>query len=277
MGAKRTHRVPCFGGLQNGGFQKCGFGGCSPTPTNRNEGTFGCSPVPKTRTRVHSDVPQYWEFPNLVVSNLVVCNFYVEALFLAHLHPFALFCGLAFALFCVHLRSFALICVLLRTTAFRTTAFGNCRQYREPVRGYIHCTLFRNRPFVSFRVFEDVLFETVFDPSPNDKGRYDRDRQRGITEGIFSLWDSLESLGSLELRVPAIQNPSNPQPPVFVEFSSGCRKRSAAKGVRSLFFVFGTLSVTFRSLFLTLLSLFSSLFCQTPFAGLLLRQGDFVF
>ena len=57
---------------------------------------------------------------------------------------------------------------------------------------------------------------------------------------------------------------------------SGCRKRSAAKkGVRSLFFVFGTLSVTFRSLFLTLLSLFSSLFCQTPFAGLLLRQGEF--
>ena len=56
---------------------------------------------------------------------------------------------------------------------------------------------------------------------------------------------------------------------------SGCRKRSAAKGVRSLFFVFGTLSVTFRSLFLMLLSLFSSLFCQTPFAGLLLRQGDF--
>ena len=40
------------------------------------------------------------------------------------------------------------------------------------------------------------------------------------------------------------------------------------------FFVFGTLSVTFRSPFLMLLSLFSSLFCQTPFAGLLLRQGD---
>ena len=53
----------------------------------------------------------------------------------------------------------------------------------------------------------------------------------------------------------------------------------AAKGVRQkefdhFFFVFGTLSVTFRSLFLMLLSLFSSLFCQTPFAGLLLRQGD---
>ena len=40
------------------------------------------------------------------------------------------------------------------------------------------------------------------------------------------------------------------------------------------FSVFGTLSVTFRSPFLMLLSLFSSLFCQTPFAGLLLRQGD---
>ena len=57
---------------------------------------------------------------------------------------------------------------------------------------------------------------------------------------------------------------------------SGCRKRSAAKGVRSLFFVFGTLSVTFRSLFLMLLSHFSSLFYQTPFAGHLLRQGDLI-
>ena len=45
---------------------------------------------------------------------------------------------------------------------------------------------------------------------------------------------------------------------------SGCCKRRPAKGVRSLFFVFRTLSVTFRSLFLTLLSFFSSLFCQTP-------------
>ena len=63
------------------------------------------------------------------------------------------------------------------------------------------------------------------------------------------------------------------------------RKRhlqGAAKGVRQkefdhFFFVFGTLSVTFRSLFLTLLSLFSSLFCRTPFAGLLLWQGDTLF
>ena len=68
-----------------------------------------------------------WEFPNLVVSNLVVCNF---------LRSFALFCALfvpfcaplrtcvcallrAFALFCAH------FCVFLRPTAFRTTAFGN--------------------------------------------------------------------------------------------------------------------------------------------------------
>ena len=47
---------------------------------------------------------------------------------------------------------------------------------------------------------------------------------------------------------------------------SGCRKRRSAKGVRSLFSVFRTLSVTFWSLFLMLLSLFSALFCQTPFA-----------
>ena len=40
------------------------------------------------------------------------------------------------------------------------------------------------------------------------------------------------------------------------------------------FSVFGTLSVTFWSLLLTLLSLFSSLFCQTPFAGLFLRQSE---
>ena len=52
-----------------------------------------------------------WEFPNLVVLNLVVCNFYAEALFCTLLRPLALFC--------VHLRlrSFALICALLRAFA----------------------------------------------------------------------------------------------------------------------------------------------------------------
>ena len=55
---------------------------------------------------------------------------------------------------------------------------------------------------------------------------------------------------------------------------SGCRRRRSAKGARSFFFVFGTRSVTFRSLFLMLLSLFSRLCCQTPFVGLLLQQGE---
>ena len=36
----------------------------------------------------------HWEFPNLVVLNLVICNFYAEALFCALLRPFALFCAL---------------------------------------------------------------------------------------------------------------------------------------------------------------------------------------
>ena len=51
--------------------------------------------------------------------------------------------------------------------------------------------------------------------------------------------------------------------------------QGAAKGVRQKEFDhFFSFSGRFRSLFLMLLSLFSSLFCQTPFAGLLLRQGD---
>ena len=70
-----------------------------------------------------------WEFPNLVVLNLVVCNFYADALFCALWRSFAPFCALcahlrsfAFALFCAHLRSFARLCVFLQTTAF-----GKCR------------------------------------------------------------------------------------------------------------------------------------------------------
>ena len=51
-------------------------------------------------------------------------------------------------------------------------------------------------------------------------------------------------------------------------------QKEVGQGSSITFFVFGTVSVTFWSLFLMLLSLFSSLFCQTPFAGLLLRQGD---
>ena len=46
--------------------------------------------------------------------------------------------------------------------------------------------------------------------------------------------------------------------PHHLTFSSGCRKGRSAKGGRSFIFVFGTLSVTFWSLFLMLLSLFRS-------------------
>ena len=45
---------------------------------------------------------------------------------------FVLFGDHSFALFCAYLRSFALICVFLRPTAFRTTAFGNCRNPSFP-------------------------------------------------------------------------------------------------------------------------------------------------
>ena len=57
--------------------------------------------------------------------------------------------------------------------------------------------------------------------------------------------------------------------------SSGRRRRRSAKGVRSLFFCsrdsFGHFSVTFSDASVTF---FPSLFCQTPFAGLLLQQGE---
>ena len=56
-------------------------------------------------------------------------------------------------------------------------------------------------------------------------------------------------------------------------FWSGCRKTRSAKGVRSLFCFrdcFGHFLVTFSDASVT----FLWLFCQTPFAGLLLRQGD---
>ena len=71
-----------------------------------------------------------WEFPNPVVSDLVVCNFYAGALLCALLRPFALFCALSRSF-----ASFALIRALLHTflrpTAFRGTAFGNCGLIRK--------------------------------------------------------------------------------------------------------------------------------------------------
>ena len=53
---------------------------------------------------------KYWEFPNMVVSNLAVCNLFTQkrssAPFCTLVHPFA----------DLHLRSFALIYALLRTS-----------------------------------------------------------------------------------------------------------------------------------------------------------------
>ena len=53
-------------------------------------------------------------------------------------------------------------------------------------------------------------------------------------------------------------------------------QKEVGKTSSIVFFVLRTLLVTSWSVFLMLLSLSSSLVCQTPFAGLLLRQGDFL-
>ena len=54
-----------------------------------------------------------WESPSLVVSSLVLCNFYAEALFGAYLRPFKFFSFSSYFCLCY----FALICVFLRQTA----------------------------------------------------------------------------------------------------------------------------------------------------------------
>ena len=68
------------------------------------------------------DSPDDWEFPLtwLFSNNWLFANFTRKRSSALFYSLFALFCGL-------RLRSFACICVFLRTTAFRTTAFGNCR------------------------------------------------------------------------------------------------------------------------------------------------------
>ena len=81
----------------------------------------------------------------------------------------------------------------------------------------------------------------------------------------------------LLFRYPMKAMSTTPNPHISKKYTPKIPIAQGAEcGKRSLitFFVFGTLSVIFRSLFLMLLSLFSSLFCQTPFAGLLLRQGE---
>ena len=47
------------GGSPKGGFQKGGFGGCSPEPQNRNEGTKNGTTVPKTGMRAQKQERLY--------------------------------------------------------------------------------------------------------------------------------------------------------------------------------------------------------------------------
>ena len=97
-------RLPVM--LSNGHFFRVSIGeGAAPPPRKVGRGVGKILKGAQKR-----------EFPNLVVSNLLVCKFYAEAL------------ERSFVDLC--LRSFALICVFLRPTALRTTAFGNCRHKR---------------------------------------------------------------------------------------------------------------------------------------------------
>ena len=73
-----------------------------------------------------------------IKSSQVVCNFYAFALFCALLRPFALFCALLRTCICALLHTFALICVFLRPTAFRTTAFGDCRSQHNWRHCFVH-------------------------------------------------------------------------------------------------------------------------------------------
>ena len=57
------------------------------------------------------------KFPNLVVSNVVVCNFYAEVLFCAPLRPFTPFYALLHSCVYALLLSFALFCAHLRVSA----------------------------------------------------------------------------------------------------------------------------------------------------------------
>ena len=63
------------------------------------------------RRKANKKSHTYWEFPNLCVSNLVVCDFYVEALFCALLRSFANLRLRSFALFSFFLHAFACFCV----------------------------------------------------------------------------------------------------------------------------------------------------------------------
>ena len=86
-----------------------------------------------------------WEFPNLVVLNLVSSNFYVEALslslFCALLRSFAPFCALLRSFVDLRLLSFALICADPPTLAFWKKAWRTPKKTRvllleEPLKSF---------------------------------------------------------------------------------------------------------------------------------------------
>ena len=91
----------------------------------------------------------------------------------------------------------------------------------------------------------------------------------------YFLWTPNTYKNSLGFKFP-IARTSVAQKKCCRIMCQGAAKGGRQKEFDHFFFVFGTLSVTFWSLILTLLSLFLSLFCQIPFAGLLLRQGECV-
>ena len=83
-----------------------------------------------------------------------------------------------------------------------------------------------------------------------------------------ACWTEMSVLGR-EILDRAEGKPHTPRS--AVKRRSGCRKSGGQKEFDHFFFRFSGL---FWSLFLMLLSLFSSLFCQAPFAEVLLRQGE---
>ena len=113
-GHRHAHYL--FRDLRSGMSPKRGFSVAMLQCSNASGGRFVSGICKRDRQKGVSLIYS-WEFPNLVVSNLVVCSFYAEALFCTLLLPFAL----------LRLRSFVFICRFLRTTVFRTTAFGNSR------------------------------------------------------------------------------------------------------------------------------------------------------
>ena len=76
--------------------------------------------------------------------------------------------------------------------------------------------------------------------------------QKSITLSLRKFW------GTIQFRVPQKE----------------VGKKRSAKGVRSFFAFSGLFRSLSWSLFLMLLSRFSSLFCQIPFAGLLSQRSE---